>query len=621
MKLKLACASLLVLSACGPSREAMGALQQMQILQNDPNAQLSYRAISGSGNDVTLSDVEVRFGAGMLAMMAGGEEGEDAGEDHEGHDAPAALDLTEPAPGPVTVAKAGSMTLRGLTLKDGKPVMRDLVLNGLAPAVPMDGATVNFGSLSFEGMNEVTGQYIASAFTKEGAGEPPAFEQWGFAKAGIGAMTLAIPIPQEEGTAGKMNIQLGEFSFSDLKDKTIGLAKLDGLKGDLDIPGMLPVVGTFDLGRLELGGIHTDTLAGAFMQGWNAEMNPGAPADYGAMYKDYTSPLDGGVDRVFWDGAKADFSGLKFSLNGLNSTLKRNAEGVAVGIDFPRTTFKLTADSSGGSLGAMGRMVMAMGGYDSNVIEAYLAGAASFDPAKDITRWDNYNLGVTDAFDVKVSLGVEGLQKALPGLLTALSQLQTTATVESEVVILDEDEGEEDSDEDSDEAELDAGADPDDNIIPDFVFPEDAEDDEDQDSGKTNGGLFGGGNQQAMGALVLGLLPLQLTDLDLSITDQKVVDMILERQAIEAGQTADALRGDLVMMLAGSAVFMKDAGIDAAIADELSAAASGFMAGPGTLRIQLKPKQPLGVMSAMLMPITKDSLGFSATFVPLAKAN
>ena len=119
----------------------------------------------------------------------------------------------------------------------------------------------------------------------------------------------------------------------------------------------------------------------------------------------------------------------------------------------------------------------------------------------------------------------------------------------------------------------------------------------------------------------MGLLPLQLTDLDVSITDQKVVDMILERQAIEAGQTADALRGDLVTMLAGGAVFMKDAGVDAAIADELSAAASGFMAGPGTLRIQLKPKQPLGVMSAMLMPITKESLGFSATFAPLAKAN
>ena len=281
MKLKLACASLLVLSACGPSREAMGALQSMQILQNDPSAPLSYQSISGSGNDLTLSGVEVRMGAGMMAMLMGGddEDGEDE-EGHEGHDAPPPPQVAADRGQPVTVAKAGSMTLRGLTLKDGKPVMRDLVLSGLAPTVPMDGVTLNVGSLSFEGMNEVTGLYIASAFTKDGAGEPPAFEQWGFSKAGIGALTMDIPIPQEEGAAGKVNIRLGEFSLSNLKDKTIGLAKLDGLKGDLDIPGMPPVVGTFDLGRMEVGGINTDRVASEFMQSFNERMNPGAPADY-----------------------------------------------------------------------------------------------------------------------------------------------------------------------------------------------------------------------------------------------------------------------------------------------------------------------------------------------------
>jgi hypothetical protein len=44
------------------------------------------------------------------------------------------------------------------------------------------------------------------------------------------------------------------------------------------------------------------------------------------------------------------------------------------------------------------------------------------------------------------------------------------------------------------------------------------------------------------------------------------------------------------------------------------------MAGPGTLRIQLKPKTPLGVMTAMAAPLTKESLGFSATFTPLPPA-
>lgn len=581
MKLKLACASLLVLAACGPSRETLDVLQSMQILQNDPSAPLSYKSISGSDNNVTLSGVEVRMGAGLMAMLMGGEDGEDE-EGHDGRAAPPPPVARAPSE-PMTVAKAGSMTMRGLTLKDGKPVMRDLVLSSITPAVPMEGITLNVGSLSFEGMNEATGLFIASALTPDGAGAPPAFEQWGFTKAGIGAVTLEVPVPREEGETGKINIQLGEFSLSDFGNKAIGLVRLNGLKGDLDMPGMPPVVGSFDMGRMEVGGIRTDRVATEFMNSFNAQVNPGAPVDYAALYKDYNSPLDGVIDRIFWDGAKADLSGLKFSLNGLNSAIKRNADGVAVGIDFPRTTFKVTADSSGGALGAVAMMYMAMGGYDSNVIEAYLEGKASFDPAKDVTRWDNYNLGIADAFDVKVSLGVEGLQKAMPTLLTALGQFAEA----SEEIIPDEDDGEE----------------------------SDSDADEDQD-----GGLFGGGNGQAMGALVMGLLPLQLTDLDVSITDQKVVDLILERQAASAGQEVAAFRQDLVTMLAGSAVFMKDAGIDAAIADELSAATSGFMAGPGTLRIQLKPKQPLGVMSAMLMPITKESLGFSATFTPLAPA-
>jgi hypothetical protein len=42
------------------------------------------------------------------------------------------------------------------------------------------------------------------------------------------------------------------------------------------------------------------------------------------------------------------------------------------------------------------------------------------------------------------------------------------------------------------------------------------------------------------------------------------------------------------------------------------------MSGPGTLHIQLKPKNPIGAMTFMMSP-TKESLGFSATFTPLAK--
>ena len=71
-------------------------------------------------------------------------------------------------------------------------------------------------------------------------------------------------------------------------------------------------------------------------------------------------------------------------------------------------------------------------------------------------------------------------------------------------------------------------------------------------------------------------------------------------------------------MVQGASVFMSDAGVDPAIASELTSAAAGFLSGPGTLRLQIKPKQPFGMLSAMAAPITKDSLGFSATFTPAA---
>ena len=60
MKMKLAFAGVLVLSGCGPSREAMMALQDMQILENNDEATISYKSLSGWGNDLTLNDVEVR---------------------------------------------------------------------------------------------------------------------------------------------------------------------------------------------------------------------------------------------------------------------------------------------------------------------------------------------------------------------------------------------------------------------------------------------------------------------------------------------------------------------------------------------------------------------------------
>ena len=90
MKLKIAfaSASVLVLSACGTSPEALQALQSMQILENNSGAGISYEKLSGSGNDVTLTGIAFKAPASVMAMMADEEEGGEHA-DHAAH----AIDL------------------------------------------------------------------------------------------------------------------------------------------------------------------------------------------------------------------------------------------------------------------------------------------------------------------------------------------------------------------------------------------------------------------------------------------------------------------------------------------------------------------------------------------------
>src|SRR5690349_11069863 len=131
LKIALASASLLVLSACGTSQDALQALQSMQILEDakpGASAQLdqsssfiSYAKLSGSGNDVTLHDVSFKAPAGVAEMLEGGEDKVVL----TAVDPPQAAQTAIPAPAPgatTVVAKAETMKLSGLTMKNGKPL-------------------------------------------------------------------------------------------------------------------------------------------------------------------------------------------------------------------------------------------------------------------------------------------------------------------------------------------------------------------------------------------------------------------------------------------------------------------------------------------------------------------
>lgn len=617
LKIALASASLLVLSACGTSQDALQALQSMQIMEDakpGATAQLqaqsasfiSYEKLSGSGNDVTLHGVSFKAPPGMMEAMADAESEVADLEDHHDHDGaakPAPKPQVMPAPGssePTVVAKAETMVLKGLTMKDGKPLARDILVSGVTPAFPMEGASLRIGTLGFEGMNEQTGKFIAGAFTKDGPGAPPAFADWAFKKASVGGITFSAEIPQDEGDTGKVNAQLGELSFNGLSNETLGLVRFAGLKGDLDIPGMPAVKGTFDLGTFDIEKFRLGMYAKLFEAGMKSAQEGGEAPDFSKLLADYTSPLETTFDAARWSGALVDVSGVKFVASPYSTTMTRDANGVVTAVNTPRWTMTLSADSAGGTLGGMGLMMLAMTGYPSNSIEFYSEGAATFDPAKDVTHWTNYNLGVSELVDIKVSGGLVGLKQAMPslvqGFVGVIEAAEATANSADE-----EDDADDADDGDDDDSDDDAPK------PPKAVKPPSAA------AAMDNPDMM----QSAM-QLGFALMSLQVTDLDVELTDKKLVELILTQAANSSGKSAETMRADIVAQLQGAGELMSGAGIDPVIANELTTALSGFMSGPGTLHVQLKPKNPIGAMTFMMQP-TKESLGFSATFTPAAK--
>jgi hypothetical protein len=593
MKLRLAFASVLALStaacASGPALEALTA---MQIIENNAGDGISYAGRSGSGGNLTLRNVTLKTPAPVpLVVDVDLEEG--------------AAPVPPPAPAPAKseiVARAETLTFTGLDMKAGKPVFTGMVARGVTPVQEdADQPQMKIGSIGIEGMNAATGAFIASAFTKEGPGQAPPFEQWAFKNASVKNILIAGEIGGDAGEdsapdstpnpTGSLKFEMGELTVANVKDKMIGLTRLGGIKGDINVPGSFPVAGVFDLGTLDITNIRAGMFSDAFAAGMGAAGTGAADGepDWGKVFAGYTSPLEAGLDGVKWSGMSANFSGLKIEGTPTSYTTVRNSDGVVVATKIPLSAFKLTADSEGGSLGAMGLMLMAMGGYPSNVLEVYSQGDATFDPAKDLTRYENYTVGLTDIAEIKVAGGVLGLKKALPTLLTGLMTMaEATGSIANEAT--DEDVASEDGD------------------------------DADSDADAKSGNPLSGVPREAQGAamqMVMALITLQVTDLDISITDKQLVKLMLNQLAPASGQSVAAYRQDLVNIITGSKVFMTDAGVEEALAAEVTTAVAGFLSEPGTLRIQIKPKTPFGAMSAMMGMPTKESLGFSATFTPL----
>jgi hypothetical protein len=527
MKIWIASAgALLMLAACGASKDATAALAAMKLQEGNSSPIVKYEGKSGSGDTITLKNVVVGPGG--------------------------------------TGLKATSMVLGGLDVTEaGKPVVKSITLKGITPeqALPA-GMTFNLSTVAIEGLNPVTGEFIASALTEAGPGEPPPFEQWGFSKVSVNGMTFAAD--GAAGMPGKVNVQLGEFSFSDLKDTLIGNTRLSGLKGDFDIPpdaAGFPVKGTFDFGVSDIKNIRGKLFADAVEAGIASAGDPAAMAGLNSkIMASLGSPIDPGYDAFTWSGMNIDASGAKLAISKIDQKVTRNAEGIATAISTPRSTLTFSADSAGGAIGQQATMGLAMVGYPSSTIEFYGEGEATFDPATDTTRYVKSSFGLTDGLDFSMTGGVQGLTKAMGALMDAMSSLESSMTP----------------------------ADPSDPTAPPAMPQPDFS----------------------------GIAELKVVDLDLTITDKMLVNFMLGVAAMGTGGDVETLRTDIINQVNALAGSLPPGSVDPTVANEFSDAMAAFVKQPGSLNIKLKPAQPMALGAMGASPVTKQQLGFSATFTP-----
>lgn len=476
--------------------------------------------------------------------------------------------------------KAKSLILGGLNMTpENKPILTSITLRGITPETAMpQGMRFMLDSISIEGLNAATGTFLASSFTDKGAGDPPPFAQWGFSKVSINGLKFDGDFSSMGAKGGKFNVGLGELSVSNLKDTVIASGKLTGLKGDVDVPaevaGGSPIAGKFDFGAADIKNIRGGVFADAFGQAFNAALsNPAGMSTVEAdIMKNMSSPLEGGFDEFTWTGVNAEAAGAKFVVSPVSQKITRDAKGIAIGQTSSRTTLTLSADASAGTLGQQVTMLLSMVGYPSNTIEFYGQSDASYDPATDTTRYKTYNFGLTDGFDVKATGGVQGLTKFLAALMASMSSFEQTLNPGNP----------------STPSTPDSPSGP----APATPAPAPASPD------------------------LSGFDQLKVVDLDLTLTDKSFVNLLLGIGSMFGGGDPAALRNDVVNMLKEMGPDLSKEGVDASVANELMTAVSEFVKRPGSLNIKLKPAEPLALSGSPDKKLTKQQLGFSATYTP-----
>jgi hypothetical protein len=454
--------------------------------------------------------------------------------------------------------KASQMVLSGLDMgADGKPLVREITIRDIAPETAEPGLTMLIKTMSVESRSDVTSAYLARLFGPEGPGEAPPFEQWDLERMTLEGLTLKGDLAaMEAGTSGAFNVTLDEISVRDLKNTVFGKAKLAGLKGDFDVPAEagagFPIKGAFDFGEMDLTGLQGKLFADAFMAGMESATTGGA--DGALIEPDVFGSLSSPIDPGY---TTARWTPMFIEASGARLDIS-GGEGQVTrngeGVATKSTSSRASLKfTTNAANGSLGQMAGAgLSMVGYESLELYGQADATYDPATDTTRYTRYNFGLTDGFDINLTGGFQGLTQAIKAVMAAGSAAPTYDAETGEMT----------------------PANPD----------------------------------------LSGLEVFKVVDFDMTLVDKSLVNRLLGLSSM-TGSDPETMRADIVAQVRALGADLSGAGVDPAVANEFMTALANFVERPGTLRITMKPAQPVALAKEG-QTLDKAALGLSITHTP-----
>lgn len=242
---------------------------------------------------------------------------------------------------------------------------------------------------------------------------------------------VATNVNVEGDTPGRASFALGELSGSGMRDLKLGAFVLAGLKADFDAPDEASqaasadnkarrIKGSVDFGALNISNLDVglcNRLAEAGrLERVDPEMSGKASAD---ALRSLSSPIESCYDSLVWTGMNADVGGFKLSSTKIESKTERDAKGVATRLVTPAASLAFSVDPAGSEQAKQVSEEMAELGLKN--VELHFGSDAKYDPAQDVTRFTNLNIGSSGLAELTIGGGAKGLTRGMAAAIEMLA--------------------------------------------------------------------------------------------------------------------------------------------------------------------------------------------------------